>query len=133
MKSEKCKQCGLVNSVGSSGCKRCGTDLVGRSFYSTPNKGPRDAAKKFSLWPWIILLAIGCAGYYLYEGVQRSYENVATTDDKRVATERKDAPPGLTRTEYDNRRAGQYGSAVANSPGLNTSQQHTNEINKLMK
>jgi len=80
-----------------------------------------------------MLLAAGGVGYYFYQGILRSYEDIATTDDKRVATERKDAPPGLTRTEYDNRRAGQYGSAVANSPGLNTSQQHTNEINKLMK
>jgi len=133
MRSEKCKKCGLVNSVGSFGCKRCGSDLVGGSSHSKHSAGPRDAAKKFSLWPWILLLVIGGIGYYLYQGVERSYESVATSDDKRVATERKDAPPGLSRTEYDSRRAGQYGSAVANSPGLNTSQQHTNEINKLMK
>lgn len=133
MRSEKCKKCGLVNSVGSTGCKRCGSDLVGRAHNSRRAAGPRDAAKKFSLWPWILLLAVGGVAYYLYHGVEQSYQNVATTDDKRVATERKDAPPGLSRTEYDSRRAGQYGSAVANSPGLNTSQQHTNEINKLMK
>jgi hypothetical protein len=133
MKSEKCRQCGLVNSVSNLVCKRCGSDLVGRRLYSARSPGPRQAAKKFSLLPWIILLAIGGVGYYLYEGVLRSFEDVAATDNKRVATERKDAPPGLTRTEYDNRRAGQYGSAVANSTGLNTSQRHTNEINKLMK
>ena len=133
MKSEKCKKCGLVNSAGSPACKRCGCDLAGGESWNKRAPGPRDAAKRFSLWPWILLLAIGSVGYYLYQGVERSYENVATSDDKRVATERKDAPPGLSRTEYDSRRAGQYGSAVANSPGLNTSQQHTNEINKLMK
>ena len=133
MRSEKCKQCGLVNSVGSSACKRCGSDLVDRGLRRTRAAGPREAARRFSLWPLILLLGAGGVGYYLYEGVQSSYQNVAATDDKRVATERKDAPPGLTRTEYDNRRAGQYGDAVANSQGLNTSQQHTNEINKLMK
>ena len=76
---------------------------------------------------------IGAAGYYIYLGVVKSYEDVAATDDKRIATERKEAPPGLTRTEYDKRKAVQYGNAVSNSQGLATSQQHTNEINKLMK
>jgi hypothetical protein len=132
MRSEKCTQCGLVNSVRIAACKRCGS-VLGDNSNHTENKGPRAAAKKFSLWPWIGLLAVGAVGYYLYGGLDRSYQNVAETDDKRVATERKDAPPGLSRTEYDNRRAGQYGNAVANSPGLATSQQHTNEINKLMK
>jgi hypothetical protein len=132
MRSEKCKKCGLVNAVGSFECARCGSGLVGGGI-RRERTGPRDAARKFSLWPWIMLLAAGAVGYYLYDGVVKSYEEIATTDNKRAATERKDAPPGLSRTEYDNRRAGQYGSAVANSTAVNTSQQHTNEINKLMK
>ncbi|MBV9240951.1 MAG: hypothetical protein JO314_02990 [Acidobacteria bacterium] len=123
----------MVNSVGSQACKRCGSGLLATGGGRAATKGPRAAAGKFSLWPWIILLAIGAVGYYLYQGVQRSYENVAATDDKRVATERKDAPPGLTRSEYDNRRAGQYGNAVSNSAAIANSQQHTDEINKLMK
>jgi len=98
-----------------------------------PNAGPRAAAKRFSIWPWLLILAAGGVGYYLYSGVAASYQNVSAIDNKRVATEQKDAPPGLSRTEYDNRRAGQYGNAVSNSQGLATSQQHTNEINKLMK
>jgi hypothetical protein len=133
MRSEKCKKCGLVNPVGSSACRRCGAELAAGRVVGGRPRGPRAAAKRFSLWPWIGLLALGCVGYYFYSGVEQSYRNVATTDDKRVATERKDAPPGLSRTEYDNRRAGQYGNAVSNSQALATSQQHTNEINKLMK
>lgn len=133
MRSEKCTKCGLVNPVGADGCLRCGSRLAKMSPRSSGPQSPKEAARKFSLRPWIILLALGAIGYYLYSGVERSYENVAATDDKRVATERKDAPPGLTRTEYDNRRAGQYGNAITNSNSLATSQQHTNEINKLMK
>lgn len=133
MRSEKCHKCGLVNPLHSSACRRCGAGLAGSDTHRNENGGPRAAAKKFSLWPWLLLLGVAGVGYYLYNGVASSYQNVATTDDKRVATERKDAPPGLTRTESDNRRAGQYGNAVSNSQGLATSQQHTNEINKLMK
>jgi len=133
MRSEKCTHCGLVNPAGSDACRRCGLGLVKPGSHSSSRRSPKDAAKRFSLRPWLIILMIAAAGYYLYQGAEKSYENVATTDDKRVATERKDAPPGLTRTEYDNRRAGQYGTAVSNSQSLATSQQHTNEINKLMK
>ena len=130
----KCRKCRLVNPAGADACRRCGSDLA-EARTTVPNRptSTRVAAKRFSLWPWIGILAAGAAGYYLYSGVEKSYEDVAAAEANRVATERKDAPPGLTRTQYDQRRAGQYGNAVQNSPALATSAEHNNQINKMMK
>lgn len=133
MRSEKCKSCGLVNPLGRDFCVRCGSDLNGNSRSLKRPRSPRAAARKFAISPWVLLLAAGAVGYYLYSGVMRSYEDVTAAEANRMAAERHNAPPALSRTQNDQLRAGQSGKAVANSPGLTNSQQHTNEINKLMK
>jgi len=74
---------------------------------------------------------ISAAAWYLYKGVEKSFEEVQ--DVNRVAQQPKPNPAPLSRTEYDQQRAGQSGNAVKGSQGINAGQQHTNEINQLMK
>ncbi len=130
MPNSKCPGCGLVNTASDKFCRRCEAEIY---VYKgkTRDKGPGDAARRSSpLWTLLIITLIGAGAWYLYKGVERSFGQVQ--DVNGVAQQPKANPAPLSRTQYDQQRAGQYGNAVQGSQGLNASQQHTNEINKLM-
>ena len=135
MNRMKCRYCELVNAVTDSSCRRCGEKIDGRNSVKIAPRGPREAAKKSS-WLYTILFLglIGAAWTYLFNGVERSYENVKTTDGIRVANQVKPQPERLSsRSEQDQKRVGQYKNALANSPDLATSQKHNEEVQKLMQ
>ena len=132
MSSSKCSSCGLVNLSSDHFCRRCQAEININKPKGKPI-GPRDAARRSS--PFYSLLAltlVGAAGWYIYHGMERSVEQVQANDQKRIANQVKQNPEGLSRTQYDQQRAGQYGNAIQNSPGLSASQSHTNQINQLI-
>jgi hypothetical protein len=131
MPNSKCSHCGLVNTPSDFECRRCQYKL--HKNLSTRDKGPREAARRSSpLWTLLIITVISAGSWYLYKGVERSFEQVQSDDLNRVAQQPKMTGPPLSRTQYDQQSAGRSGNAVQASQGLNASQQHTGEINKLM-
>jgi len=131
MSSPKCPSCGLVNQLSDSFCRRCQSEINIRK-HRAGVLGPREAARRSSpLLSLLALAVIGGAVYYVYNGMEKSVEQVQVNDAKRTANQAKQ-DSGLSRSQYDQQRAGQYGSAIQSSQGLNASQQHTNEINQLI-
>ncbi len=130
MSSIKCKKCGLANFSSETDCRRCGY-VFASSAKSTREKSPRSFSLSSLLLP--VLLAGGA--YYFYSGTQDSIEQINADEAKRVASQPAERPatPGLSRTEYDRQKAGTYGEAVKNSPGLNAHQQRVNQTEKAVK
>src|SRR5688500_1732596 len=130
MNSIKCKNCGLKNFTADVECRRCGLSFV------RPTEKRRDQSPRgFSLMtPLMIALAAGVF-YYFYSGVQNSVEEVNANEAKRVASQPAARPgtQGLSRTEYDRQKAGTYGDAVKNSPGLNAHQQRVNQTERAVQ
>ena len=131
MSSTKCRSCGLAGSFSDIFCPRCGTPFVIRQ--SGQVNGPREAAKRSS-WLYtllIITLLVGTA-YYLFNGVEKSYDEINASEANRMAARPKQSPsPFISRTDTDQRRAEPFKNAVANSPGLATGQKHNDEINRM--
>lgn len=128
MTSYKCTHCGLVNAAWDRACRRCG-------YLLTPSKqsgDPRNAKGSSFLYMLLAATLIGGAVYYVYNGFEKSFDRVKADEANRLAAQPKQAPMPLARSEYDQQRAEPYKNAVANSPGLAVSKQHTDEINKLM-
>jgi hypothetical protein len=133
MPNSKCRSCGLVNMASDTICRRCQADIVIKPKRSD-NRGPRASAGRSTqrLWSLLALVITGAVAWYLYKGVERSYEQVQANEAVRTSAQANQGPAPLGRTQYDQQRAGQYGNAVQSSQGLNSSRQHTDEINKLM-
>lgn len=125
MGSKKCKYCGLTNFANAPVCKRCGNPLL------RPDKKRR--RPRMSLGSLLIIAAAVAFLYYSYGGFQQSLENVSKAEAEHLATQTKDNPNGLSRSEYERQRANQYGTAVQNSNSLNESQRHHNEIENAMR
>lgn len=133
MHSNKCRNCGLVNAIEDSACRRCGYPLetAGR-----PRPvGPRREAGKVSSFLYMLLAVtlIGGAVYYVYNGFEKSFDQVKASEANRLAAQAKQSPQPLSRSEYDQQRAEPYKNAVANSPGLATSQKHNDDVKQLMQ
>jgi hypothetical protein len=131
MPSHKCRNCGLVNALHDNACRRCGCLIVEASSRSRAGSGPKASS---SFLYTLLALAIFCGvGYYLINGFEKSYDEVKTNEVKRLAAQPKVSPaPLLSRAESDQQRAEPYKNAVANSPGLATSQKHNDQVNELM-
>jgi hypothetical protein len=78
---------------------------------------------------------LGGLAYYFYSGTQSSIQKVNADDVKRAASQPAERPvtPGLSRTQYDQQKAGTYGDAVKNSSSLSAHQQHINDSQKMMQ
>lgn len=134
MNSNKCSACGLVNQMTDLSCRRCGHNFAAAAHRNTRTRGPREAAKQSSsIYTLVAVLVIGAVAAYFFLGVQKSYDAVKTTDASRIAGQARQESEPLSRTEYDQKRAGQYGNAIQNSPGLAESQKHLEETQKLMQ
>jgi hypothetical protein len=70
---------------------------------------------------------------YIYSGIQNEMSDMEMNETKRTATAPKANPPGLTRSQQDQQRAGQFKNAVQNAPALASSQKRLAETEKLMK
>ena len=127
MSSIKCKYCGLANFADATICARCKTSLH-RTATIKNRRGPRS----FSYVTLLIVVAIAAGLYYLTDGFQKSMNEVNANEAKRVAAQPKNPDAGLSRTEYDQKRSGQYGGAVQNSNSFSENQKHNEEIQKMM-
>jgi hypothetical protein len=123
MSAIRCKYCELPNFADAVHCKRCGNSLR-----KVDSKRPR----RFSFISLIALAAAAAFLYYSFGGFERSLKNVNDAEANRLATQAKDNPNGLSRSEYERQRANQYGGAVRNSNSLNETQKHNDEIRKAM-
>ena len=131
----KCGRCELVNLASDLYCRRCGEEIGRKGSQSRSPRGPHEAAKKSSwLYTLLFLALVGGVAYYLFSGFEKSYNDVKANDVNRIASQSKQQPEGLTsRSETDQKRAGQYKNAVQNSSGLAESQKHNEEVKKLMQ
>jgi hypothetical protein len=50
-----------------------------------------------------------------------------------MAIQAKDNPNNLSRSQYERRRAGQYGNAVQNSNSLDDARNHNEELRQMMQ
>lgn len=127
MSSIRCKYCGLTNFADAFECKRCGRQLsasLGRKRQRTP--------ARFSYISLLIFAAVTLLVYYMMGGFEQQMAQINGNEANRVATQRKDADAGLSRTEYDQKRSGQYGSALQNSNSLQENQKHNEDVQKAM-
>ena len=130
----KCRSCDLVNADTDPTCRRCGADIGQPRIARNSSKGPRAAAKNGSwLYTLLFVTLLGGAAYYLYSGVERSYNEVNETTRTAIQTKQKPPEGSTNRTEADQKRAGSYKNAVQNSAGLAESQKHNEDVKKLME
>jgi hypothetical protein len=92
------------------------------------------AAKRgFPLFSIILVgAAIGIFAY-MYMGLKNEMGEIQSSEANRIATQTKDPNAGLSRSEADKKRAGQYGNAIQNSPALAESKKRLEETQKLMQ
>jgi len=127
MSSIKCKNCGLTNFAHAEVCARC------RNPFDQGTKPKKQKApRSFSYVTLFVFAAVAVLVYYMIGGFQTSMNQINANEANRVASERKDPDAGLSRTEYDKKRAGQYGSAIQNSNSLSENQKHNEDIQKMM-
>lgn len=129
----KCRNCDFVNFATDYQCRRCGNGLGQKAAQSSSGRSPRQAAKESSSFYTIVGVLIAIAiGAYFYSGVQKSVNTVQANDQNRLASQANQKSEPLSRTEYDQKRAGQYGNAIQDSPGIAASQKRLAEQQKLM-
>ncbi len=82
----------------------------------------------------MLVACVGGLAYYFYKGTEQSMDEIDANEAKRVASQPAEHPPaGLSRTKYDQQRAGHYANAVANSPSLGAHQKHIEDTQKAMQ
>ena len=128
MSSNKCKYCGLTNFPDAFSCKRCGMHLG----YSPKNAKRRRGPSKYSIVSLLIFAGLMILAYYMVGGFEQSMERIDASEANRMATQPKQQDAGLSRTQYDQKRAGTYGTAVQNSNSFAENQKHNDEIQKAM-
>ena len=135
MNKIKCTKCGLVNVESDYDCRRCGHDMGTRFMVSSQRIGPREAAKSSSwLYTLLFLALIGGGAYYIFSGVEKSYDDVKAIETNRLnsqATQQTDAPQ--TRSQVEEKQKQNYKTAIQNSQSLAESQKRTEETQKLVQ
>lgn len=133
MNSIKCKSCSLVNLSSDLHCRRCGHVLAANSSsYNT--QSPRMAARRGFPFASIILVAAAIGIFaYMYLGIKSEMTQIQSSEANRIATQAKQPEGGLSRSDADKKRSGQYGNAIQNSPALAESKKRTEETQKLMQ
>ena len=135
MNKIKCTKCGLVNVESDYDCRRCGHDMGTRFMTSSQRIGPREAAKSSSwLYTLLFLALIGGGAYYIFSGVERSYDDVKMIEKNRPGAQANQVvdSPG-TRSQFEQQQKQNYKTAIQNSQGLAESQKHNEETQKLMQ
>lgn len=127
MKANKCKHCGLINTADDVQCRRCGHILFGERREETHS--PRQDARRFSLAPLLVVVAIAGAGYFLYNGISQADKDIRENHANSLPA---NLPTPSNRTEAEQKQKGQFFNAVQNSNGIKQADSHTQDINKLM-
>lgn len=128
MNSTKCKACGLSNFPNEPNCRRCGGNLYG--------SGSASANTSFSFGrylPLVIVAGIIGAGYYFYTGSNDKVEQTNMNEAHKITVQKPDDSQGLSRTEYDQRRAANVGDAIKQNPGLEAQKKQQEETQRIMQ
>ncbi|MFN0278267.1 MAG: hypothetical protein ACKVRN_06655 [Pyrinomonadaceae bacterium] len=135
MNKIKCRKCGLVNLASDYDCRRCGHDMGTRFMVSSQRIGPREAAKSSSwIYTLLFIALIGGGAYYIFSGVEKSYDDVQATETNRLNSQANlPANAPRTRTEFEDKQKHNYKTAIQNSQGLAESQKRMEETQKLMQ
>jgi hypothetical protein len=131
MISIKCKNCNLVDHASEPYCRRCGAELAQPK--QPFRRGPREKARRGFPYSIIVIGAVIAFFMYIYTGIQNEMSQIEMNEAKRAATTPRSNQPGLTRTQQDKERAGQFKNAIQNAPALASSQKRLAETEKLMK
>jgi hypothetical protein len=87
-------------------------------------------------FPFFSIILVGAAiaiFAYFYVAIKHEMSEIQASEANRLATQAKQPDAGLSRSEADKKRAGQYGNAIQNSPALAESKKRTEETQKLMQ
>ena len=128
MSSIKCSNCGLTNFADAEFCTRCRLPFNFRAKTKTERRGPR-----ISLVSLLAFSVVAIIVYYMIGGFEQSMNDINAAEANRAASQARQPDAGLSRTEYDQKRAAAYGSAVQNSNSLGEAQKHNEDINKMMQ
>ena len=130
MDKVKCRNCGLVDAIGESTCRRCGEAHAG--FSQNRVKEPVSSIRQPIPMLRIAGVAIAAIAAYYYFGA-----NPKGSTDPSAANQSIQKPqpqPTLSlRAEHEQRQKGAYKTAIQNSPGLAGSQKHVEETQRLMQ
>jgi len=127
MSSTKCKNCGLTNFAYDEACRRCGVP-----FLQKPKRKAK-TPRRFSFGSLLIVAFTAGFAYYLYQGMQKSADDVYADELKRIEEQKKDKTAGLSRSEYEKQRTGTYFQAVKSSNSLSAHNEHIAETQKAME
>jgi len=125
MSSVRCKQCGLANFPHENECARCG------NWLSKPIKKDRPP-RRFSLFSLVAFGVVAIIVYYAFGDFQKSMEEINKNEAQRLATEAKDNPTRLSRSDYQQQRSSQFSSAIKNSNNLSEAKKHNDETQKAL-
>ena len=128
MNSIKCKNCELTNFSGDVQCRRCGAFL-----HVSDRRSKRPG--RFSVWSLLMIAIVLGVVYYFYHGVQQSMADIQADEARRIASQPTPRPQeqGLSRSQYDQQRAGTYGDTVRNSQSLSDHNKHIQDTEKAMQ
>ena len=125
MSSVKCRNCGLINFSTEESCRRCGNSFI-EPLRSTQEKPPRS----FSFVKLLVIAAVAVAAYYIYSSFSTP-KGGATSVPPQTNTATQ--PAGLSRTQYDQQRAGNFANNLKDSPSLAAQRQRDAETKKMME
>ena len=132
MEAIKCSKCQLINLSTVFRCRRCG-HVIG---LPEPDRviGPRDR-KNGGTWLYTLLALalVVAAAAYVYQGFEKSFNQVQANETKRTAKQANIQPNTLSRSQFEKQQVGHYGTAIQNSNGLAQSQKHVEEVEKLLQ
>lgn len=76
-----------------------------------------------------VIVIVAIVGYYIYSSMPAS----KTATNTNNAASQSAAPVGLSRTQYDQQRAGNFTNNIKDSPSLQAQKKHDEETKKLMQ
>src|SRR5262245_22717868 len=107
MSSVKCRKCGLTNFADAEFCSRCRLPFSFQANTKTEKRGPR-----ISLVSLLAFSVVAIIVYYMVGGFEQSMNDINAAEANRAASQPRQPDAGLSRTEYEQKRAAQYGTAV---------------------
>ena len=128
MSSVKCKNCNLINFANEEFCRRCESPLNSPPAAKSSDRKDKPPRSFSFLKLAAIIVLIGVA-YYIYSGFQTPAQGNSADQHPPQATPQ---PAGLSRTKYDQQRAGNFANNVKGNPSFEAKRQHDEETQKIM-